>query len=175
MHLLKVKILDDCPNRETVLAYYSELINKTSYEKDCGVDIIFPEPIRLEVHRVTMCNMGIACEFIPDGSPNGDSGAFDLVGRSSISKTPLSLANAIGIFDPTYRGPVIAALRCHPDRAHPTTIDGDEKGIYYEAGTNKDNTRLVQIVAPDRKPIKVIVVDDITKTERGVRGFGSTN
>ena len=114
--------------------------------------------------------MGIACEFVPNSpSPyTGESGAFDLVPRSSIANTPLSLANSIGIFDPQYRGEVIAALRCHLDRDHPSTIDD----FKYEV---KKGTRLVQIVAPDRKPIQVELVEELGSTERGSGGFGSTN
>jgi len=166
MHLLKIKILDDCPNIEFVRKFYQEKVNKISYENDCGVDIIFPEDEIFPTNKVIKCDMKIACEFIPCGQAK--SGPFMLVGRSSISNTPLMLANAVGIFDPQYRGPVIAAFRCSIDRDHPSTINES----FYNAHIGD---RLVQIVAFDGKPIKVELVTNLTETKRGSNSFGSTN
>lgn len=166
MHLLRIRILDDCPNKEFVKKFYHDKVNKISYENDCGVDIIFPTDEVFLTNKVTKCDMGIACEFIPSGSLN--SGPFMLVARSSISNTPLQLANGIGIFDPQYRGPVISAFRCFIDRSHESTIND---GIY----RTKTGERLVQIIAFDGKPIKVEIVDNLSETKRGSNGFGSTN
>jgi dUTP pyrophosphatase len=109
--------------------------------------------------------MGIACEFIPKGGTN--SGPFMLVPRSSISATPLMLANSIGIIDAGYRGAIRAKFRCYIDRDTPSTIDEfkyvAEKGL-----------RIVQLVAPDLMPIRIELVDSLTETERGANGFGST-
>jgi dUTPase len=81
--------------------------------------------------------------------------------RSSISKTPLRLANATGIVDAGYRGHVIAmmdVLNCE----------------YY--GNKMD--RYVQICAPGLVPIVVEIVYSINElgeeTDRGSGGFGST-
>ncbi len=166
MHLLKIKILDHCPNKEYVTEFYQNKVNKVSYQRDCGVDLILPDDELFLTNCVTRCGMGIACEFIPNGEV--ESGAFDLVARSSISDTPLMLTNGVGIFDPGYRGEVIAAFRCFIDRNHKSTLD-DFK-FFVEKGR-----RLVQIVAPDRKPITVQLVDDLSTTDRGENGFGSTN
>ncbi|AYV85378.1 MAG: deoxyuridine 5'-triphosphate nucleotidohydrolase [Satyrvirus sp.] len=173
-NLLKIKILDSCPNKEFVRQFYQDKISSTdspsatnkikSYRGDCGIDLIFPEDRILDVNKVTKCGMGIACEFIPAHCCG--SGAFDLVPRSSISNTPLMLANSIGIFDPEYRGEVIAAIRCCSDN------ESAPKFLHY---TVTKGTRLVQIVAPDRKPIKLELVNELSKTERGSNGFGSTN
>lgn len=166
MHTLKIKILDTCPNKEFIRDFYQNKVEKVSYNGDCGVDLIFPADENFTTNTVIKCGMGISCEFIPDGQ--SDSGAFDLVARSSIVSTPLMLANAVGIFDPGYRGEVIAAFRCFIDRRHPNTIDNFKYTV-------EKGTRLVQIVAPDRKPIKVILVDELTSSDRGEGGFGSTN
>lgn len=155
MHTLKIKILDTCPNADFVADYYQNKVNNIGYNGDCGVDLIFPEDVELPANKVTKCNLGIACEFIPQGETT--SSAFDLVPRSSIANTPLMLANSIGIFDPEYRGPVIVAMRCFDDYLV------------------KKGDRLVQILAPDRKPIRVELVDKLSDTKRGNKGFGSTN
>ena len=172
--------MDDCPNRTFVTDYYQNRVDKISYKKDCGVDIIFPNDTEFITNKVKKCGLGIACEFIPHNPLNSatgetgetaeseESGPFDLVPRSSITNTPLMLANSIGIFDPEYRGQVFAAFRCYADRDHPTTIDNASYIV-------RKGERLVQIVATDRKPIKVVLVNELTQTERGANGFGSTN
>lgn len=166
MHRLKIKILDHCPNKEHVRDFYQNKVKQIVYKRDCGVDLIFPEDFVFKTDAVTLCGLGIACEFIPNGSIESD--AFDLVPRSSIVRTPLMLANSIGIFDPEYRGEVKVGLRCYYDRNHESTI----RNFSYSV---KCGERLVQILAPDRKPIQVELVDELTSTERGENGFGSTN
>jgi dUTP pyrophosphatase len=89
--------------------------------------------------------------------------AFYLYPRSSTgTKTPLRLANSVGIIDSGYRGPLIAAFD-----------NGNEDDFQIQ-----DKQRLVQICAPDLSyPIYVILVDseeELGKTNRGSGGFGST-
>jgi dUTP pyrophosphatase len=86
--------------------------------------------------------------------------AFYIYPRSSISKTPLMLANHVGIIDTGYRGNLIAAVRCLSPNY-----------------TIESGTRLFQICDPTLCPIHVVMVDsetDLTPTERGEGGFGST-
>ena len=85
--------------------------------------------------------------------------AFWLTPRSSISKTPLRLANSLGLIDGTYRGILKAAF---------VGID-DYKITPHE--------RLVQLAAGDLRPwLEVVVVDALPgpETLRGAGGFGST-
>lgn len=147
MHTLKIKTDNDY-----LINYYKNL--SQPYERDCGVDLITPETINIPNGCVTKIKLGIQCEFIPFNDII--SGPFDLVPRSSIVNTPLQLANSIGIIDPEYRGELMACVRSFDD-------------YFLEKGT-----RLFQIVAPDRKPIKVVLVDELTPTKRGQNGFGST-
>ena len=79
--------------------------------------------------------------------------------RSSISKTPLMLANHTGIIDAGYRGFLKAAVR-------PFTPT---------ANIEKD-TRLFQICHPSLCPLYVVMVaeEQLTPTDRGDGGFGST-
>lgn len=168
MHVLKIKILDKCPNKDAVINFYQSKIDNPSYEGDCGVDLMFPEDIYLHINRVTKCGMGVACEFIPNDTSK--SGAFDLVSRSSISNTPLILTNSIGIIDAGYRGEIIAAFRCLVDINHLSTTNNENPGYKINRGE-----KLIQIVAPDRNPIKIQLVEEISTTDRGSNGFGSTN
>ena len=81
--------------------------------------------------------------------------------RSSISKTPLRLANSVGIIDSGYRGNLCAAVDNIQTDPFQVTI----------------HQRLFQICSPSLTPLIVKVIDDIDyfeETSRGHGGFGST-
>lgn len=82
---------------------------------------------------------------------------FELVGRSSISKSGHMLANNIGIIDASYTGPVIAALR---------KVDATAPDLVLPA-------RLVQLI-PRQRVHLAAVEGDVETTQRSVGGFGST-
>jgi dUTPase len=87
--------------------------------------------------------------------------AFWLAPRSSISRTPFTLANSLGLIDAGYRGIIKAALR--PNGASECRID--------------HAMRLTQLAAPDLLPWATVhVVDELPGgvTARGAGGFGST-
>jgi dUTP pyrophosphatase len=85
---------------------------------------------------------------------------YYLYPRSSTgTKTPLRMANSVGIIDSGYRGDIIAALDNKSE--HQFNI---EKG-----------QRLVQICPPNLEyPLWIELVNELDNTERGAGGFGST-
>jgi dUTP pyrophosphatase len=89
--------------------------------------------------------------------------------RSSLSKTPLRLANSTGIIDAGYRGHLIGMLDCLFN--NPSC---DKKFDYYA----EPYTRLLQICAPNLIPIYVKIVNSVEElgpsTSRGDGAFGST-
>ena len=92
---------------------------------------------------------------------------FYTYARSSISKTPLRLANNQGIIDAGYRGNLIGMFDCiHKDQTASCDFYVDEY------------TRLLQICSPSLSPIYVEIVDKFQdlgpSTSRGDGGFGST-
>lgn len=98
---------------------------------------------------------------------------YFLYPRSSISKTPLRLANSLGIIDSGYRGNLMGMFDV-------VNIDKDEKREYNDADYYiKKYDKLVQICAPNLCPIFVEIVDTLEQlgeeTERGEGGFGSTS
>ena len=80
--------------------------------------------------------------------------------RSSVSNKPLSLANAVGVIDPTYRGEI--ALRFRSIREH------DESEIY------QIGDRVGQLMFVKTEEIEFEEMEELTSTVRGFGGFGST-
>ena len=134
----------------------SKLENDAPYE-DSGFDIYIPSQTTFEGKSVTKVNMEIKCAAYINNIPCG----FYVYPRSSISKTPLRLANQVGIIDAGYRGCLIGAF---------DNIRDEE----YHA---EANTRLLQICGPSLQPINVELVyseEELGQTNRGAGGFGST-
>ena len=94
---------------------------------------------------------------------------FYTYARSSISKTPLRLANNQGIIDAGYRGNLIGMFDC----LICSNIENPPFDWYME-----EYTRILQICAPGLLPIYVNIVDKLEDlgptTLRGEGGFGST-
>ena len=85
-----------------------------------------------------------------------------------MSKTPLMLANHTGIIDAGYRGNLIGAVRWLKDSEN-NNVNNPEYIL-------ERHTRLLQICHPTLCPVFVYLVEehDLTTTERGAGGFGST-
>ena len=106
------------------------------------------------------------------GHVNGKYTGYYMYPRSSLSKTRLRLANSVGIIDSGYRGNLIGMFDCF----------SAGKGSLCETEYDyvvKPFEKLVQICAPDLRPIFVELVDSeeelSSATSRGEGGFGSTS
>lgn len=91
---------------------------------------------------------------------------FYLYARSSIGKTPIRMANSVGIIDSGYRGSIGAYI----DNIQRTSDCNS-------SWTIEKNTRLFQLCSPNLEPIEVEIVDnedELGFTSRGTGGFGST-
>jgi len=164
--------LEICTANPKLKELYSKRAN---FSTDSGVDLYFPIETRFRPLETTTVDMEITCKMT---DPNGNPCGFYLYPRSSISKTPLVLANSVGIVDASYRGPIKLALRNIPNSYMSWGIDKDD--IYnlvapYEIDyIAEEGHRLAQICSPTLSPINVVLVDSLDSTERGSNGFGST-
>jgi dUTPase len=132
----------------------------SSTHPDSGFDLRVPNAETFDVpFKTHFVNLGLKTSMIYNGKPCG----FLMHPRSSISKTPLMLANHTGIIDSGYRGALIAAIRSLPS---------EEETSY----TIDKNTRIMQLCHPSLCPIFVIECSEseLTETSRGEGGFGST-
>jgi len=117
---------------------------------DSGYDLSIFKKIK-EVNGVTFFDTGIKVK-----PPIGYY--FEVVGRSSISKTGWMLANNIGIIDTSYRGSIIIALV--PVVEKPTELQLP--------------LRIAQLITRKLHLLSSKEVTDLDETSRGNGGFGST-
>ena len=118
---------------------------------DSGLDLYVLEDQVFKARETNKIKLGISCE-----AENGKS--YFLFPRSSISKTPLRMANSIGLIDGGYRGEIMAVCDNIKD---------------FEFKISKGD-RLFQLVSADLSPISFKIVNDLSETDRGTGGFGST-
>lgn len=139
---------------------------------DSGFDVLVPHDVSFSRPFVTQfIDMQIKTEmFYCDVDTDKISPcAFTVHPRSSISKTPLMLANHTGIIDSGYRGSLIGAFRLLPAT---TSVDANNTASY----AVEKLTRLLQICHPTLCPIYVICAssNDLSSSLRGEGGFGSS-
>lgn len=167
---IKNKYIIDINNRQEEIIKYlkkyyiknNELSNEElSNEEyiDAGFDLYVPSNSDVEGYKTTKINMHVKTAMFYNNIPCG----FYLYPRSSTgSKTPLRLANSVGVIDSGYRGNCIAVF------------DNNNEEKY----SIKKGDRLVQICSGNLfYPIFPILVEnekELGKTLRGEGGFGST-
>jgi len=153
-------------NKQLLKEFYMETRRKQNechhqqLHFDSGIDLYCPQNVVIKSGETAFIDLGIQCaawlptEYEKPIKPS----AFYMYPRSSLSKTPLRLANSVGIIDSGYRGNLIAAV---------DNIKNCDYAI-------KRGQRLFQICAPDLSRVKIYLVKELSKTERGSGGFGST-
>ena len=157
-------------NNDELVEKYKTLSEKhnnhiqTDPYPNAGVDLFFPEETLFSTLESSFVSMNIQCEMriYNKDTHCWNPTSYYLYPRSSMSKTPLMLANQTGIIDSGYRGNIIGAFRnlsCGP-----LTFIVEK------------HTRLLQICAHDLRPILIEIVDSsfFETTSRSDGGFGST-
>lgn len=129
---------------------YAQLPTRGSKDA-AGLDVYCPFHIKVHADSQKKIPLGIAVEIT-----KGNMGL--LVPRSSMSKTPLRCANSVGVIDADYRG---------------------ELSIAYENISCSDymifrGDRIAQLIIVPVAMVDVVEVDELSETERGAGGYGST-
>ena len=123
-------------------------------EFSAGADLyaLTDTPITIAPHQTVLVHTGVAMEI-----PTGYVGL--VFARSGLAtKRALAPANKVGVIDSDYRGEIMVALHNHSD----------------EAKTIENGERIAQIVLVPYLAAEFDEVDELSDTERGEGGFGST-
>jgi dUTP pyrophosphatase len=144
---------------DEIYRYYDNQINTSHMSNESGFDLVVTEDVLLTKETPTkLLPLGIKC------APQFNSGYY-LYPRSSIFKTPVRMANSVGIIDMTYRGEIKAPVDFHPHLCNNADSYLIRKG-----------TKLFQLCKPTLEPIiyKKVEEHELSRTIRGIGGFGST-
>ena len=123
-------------------------------EYAAGFDLygVNTEQITIKAHETVLVKTGLAMEI-----PIGYAGM--IFARSGLaSKKGLTPANKVGVVDADYRGEIMVALHNHTNSDQ--TIEAKE--------------RIAQMVIMPFAVANFIEVDELSDTDRGSGGFGST-
>ena len=158
-----------CTSDMDLFVMYEAAVEKHNYEQtvqscpNAGFDLYCPHTIFVKGSVPDYChkvNLSVRAVMM-----RGDQAvAFTMYPRSSLSNTPLMMANHVGIIDSGYRGPLIAAVR---------NLSPDDYVV-------ETNTRLFQICTPTLESfqIKLVLEEEFDRLAppslRGAGGFGST-
>jgi dUTP pyrophosphatase len=97
--------------------------------------------------------------------------------RSSVSNKDLMLANAVGVIDSDYRGPVSARFKIVPNKG--ISLDENNKAAKFNQNGYADDIyavgdKCVQLVVLQVPEIELKQVEELSDTQRGAGGYGST-
>lgn len=121
-------------------------------EYAAGYDLYSVEGATIKAHETTKVGTGLAFE-LPD-----DTFAAIFARSGLATKQGLRPANCVGVCDSDYRGEYIVAL--HNDTEEDKTIEAGE--------------RIAQMVLMPYVKMEFAEVEELSDTERGEGGFGST-
>ena len=171
--VLRLAVSD--PSNQVLIDKYRSAVEEwnkkqaSSRDFDAGFDLYVPGNIAYNVLEHKVCiDFGIKAYMVRINPDNGEEEpvCFMMVPRSSLgAKTPLRMANSIGIIDSGYRG----ELKGYFDNMY----------AYMSSPPNdfeiKPLDRFIQVVGGQMEKFSVELLSSIsTDTQRGVQGFGSS-
>lgn len=123
-----------------------------AHDGDAGLDLRITHDVTLEPWARATVGTGLAVEI-----PQGCVGL--VFPRSGLaSKHGITLSNSVGVIDSGYCGEIGATLLNQSDET--TTLDA--------------GTRVCQLIVMPFVPCELVPCEELTETERGAAGFGST-
>ncbi|MBQ7460229.1 MAG: dUTP diphosphatase [Oscillospiraceae bacterium] len=127
---------------------------RRSSSSAAGADLyaLLSEPLEIAPGDTAFIPTGISAEI-----PEGYAG-FVFARSGLASKVGLAPANKVGVVDSDYRGEIIVALHNHSD----------------SSATVRSGDRVAQLVVMPVVTADYIEADELSGTERGAGGFGST-
>ena len=138
---------------------------KYAHEGDAGMDVFALHDVSLPNGIPILVKTGLAAE-IPDGYE------LQVRSRSGLALKGVSVENAPGTIDSKYRGEIGVILTFRNDTLYPTA-DGTppEKQVWYNI---KSGDKIAQLVLAPVTFAEPYEVEQLSETDRGAGGFGST-
>jgi dUTP pyrophosphatase len=125
-----------------------------AYDGDAGLDLAACDEVTIDPGERASVGTGIAVE-IPEGYAGFVQPRSGLAARHGIG-----VVNSPGLIDSGYRGEVRVVL-LNTDREHPFTV--------------VPGMRIAQLVVAPVASVRLVEVEELTATDRGSRGFGSSS
>ena len=125
-----------------------------AYEGDAGFDLVACESAVLDPGERAVIPIGIAVEI-----PEGYAG-FVLPRSGLAARHGIGVVNSPGLIDAGYRGEVRVVL-LNTDRSEPFVV---EPGM-----------RIAQLVIAPVAAARLVEVEELAGSDRGIRGFGSSS
>lgn len=126
-----------------------------AHPSDAGFDLVAATDIETDEDGNAVYYTGLAFEI-----PEGHVGL--IFPRSSITKKDQMIANGVGVVDSNYRGEVSVKCKMIPPVSH-------EKYHVYRKGE-----RVAQMIIVPYPEIEFQEADELSETDRGANGYGST-
>jgi dUTP pyrophosphatase len=124
-----------------------------AYSGDAGIDLAACERVELGPGERALVSTGVAVAI-----PEGYAGYVQP--RSGLAaKHGISIVNTPGLVDSGYRGELLVNL-----------LNTDREPFVVEPGM-----RIAQLVVLPVPDVRLVEVDELPESERGVRGFGSSS
>ena len=142
---------------------------KKAHPTDAGFDLVATSK-RIDEMGNIVYGTGLAFEI-----PEGHVGL--IFPRSSISKTNIVLTNSVGVLDSHYRGEVMAKFK-PVNTAHEFITPREQVERYIDMdGDHRDyevGERIAQLIIIPIPEIEFEEVEELSETDRGTGGYGST-
>jgi dUTP diphosphatase len=129
------------------------VLPRQAYDGDAGLDLVACEALRLEPGARGVVGTGVAVE-IPEGYAGFVQPRSGLAARHGIG-----VVNSPGLIDAGYRGEIRVVL-LNTDRANAFEV--------------APGMRIAQLVVAPIASVRLVEVDELAASERGLRGFGSS-
>lgn len=173
-------VLNIKPTSDTAFNFYK---NHSTYHKgDSGLDLFLLEDIEIKCGDSKIIDLGIQCQMVEkNNNKTSEDVSYYLYPRSSMSKYPLILGNHVGIIDGGYRGNIKACIKYIItseilEKILKSNKDSDINSTYeIPSLLLKKGERLFQLCSRNLEPFDIKIVEDLSVTQRGIGGFGSTD
>lgn len=139
------------------------VIPKYAKAGDAGLDLVAVADATVNDDLVATYRTGLSIEI-----PEGYVGL--IYPRSSVTKVGCRLANSVGVIDSGYRGEILVKMDISPEVVMSSIISvtSDSADPYFKGD------RIAQLIVMPYPQVELEEVEELSTTERGDGGFGST-